>query len=60
METPLICANEQVDNEEGEPREGWTKLLRPFVLDTGQEEPALPASAFRGMNGVILPLLTRS
>lgn len=53
VETPLICGNEQEDNESPtrrdgspNPRYGWTKLLKPFELEG---EPALPGSALRGM-----------
>ncbi len=41
VETPLICGNRQDE------REGWTKLIHPFELRAN--EPALPASALRGM-----------
>ncbi|MEI6569263.1 MAG: hypothetical protein WCR20_21465, partial [Verrucomicrobiota bacterium] len=54
VETPLICGNEQVDNEsktlpDGKvnPRYGWTKLLKPFELLPGK--PAIPGSSLRGM-----------
>lgn len=53
VETPLICANEQVGNDKGEPRYGWTKLLKPFILEKDKDEPALPGSGLRGMISAI-------